>query len=90
MDGRKNTELLFPARAILGKANSGLVPGLWGAQASALRLTVSCKAVVIYYKPCDMKYFAYRTRMNFAKEELEFPAILLLDELPWFVFCLPT
>lgn len=82
MDGRKNTELLFPARAILGKASNGLVPGLWGAQASALRSMVSCKAVVIYYKPCDMKYFAYRTRMNLTKEELEFPVILLLDELP--------
>lgn len=29
-----------------------------------------------------MKYFAYRTRMNLTKEELEFPVILLLDELP--------
>lgn len=84
MDGRKNTKLLFPARAILGKASNRLVPGLWGggAQASALRSMVSCKAVVIYYKPCDMKYFAYRTRMNLTKEELEFPVILLLDELP--------
>lgn len=56
--------------------------GSGGAQVSALRSMVSCKAVVIYYKPCDMKYFAYCTRMNLAKEELEFSVILLLDELP--------